>query len=104
MRRWSPPPPSSPLRSALFWSSLGRRAGHSMLHGAIPSPWRPEARSEDTLEQTTLPIRLDRTTEPAVTLGAEERRRVTELMVAAILAVHRAADEPTGGGVDDDTE
>ena len=48
------------------------------------------ARREDELEQISLEIVLDRGDEATISLKPEQRRRLMDLMAAAILAVHRA--------------
>ncbi len=54
------------------------------------------------MKQTTLAIEFDHTSEPPITLPPEQRRRVLELMAAAIVAVHRASQDASAEDVDDD--
>jgi hypothetical protein len=56
------------------------------------------------VEQISLAILLDREDTPAIALQPEQRRRLLDLMAAAIIAVHRASDGDAGKeGGDDDT-
>ncbi len=55
------------------------------------------------MKQITLGIEVGRKSEPPITLNLEQRRRLVELMAAAIIAVHRAKDEPSPEDVDDDS-
>jgi len=53
------------------------------------------------MKQTTLAIEIDHTSAPQMTLPSEQRRRLLELMAAAIVAVHRATEDASAEDVDD---
>jgi len=53
------------------------------------------------MKQTTLAIEIDHTSAPQMTLPPEQRRRLLELMAAAIVAVHRATEDASAEDVDD---
>ena len=63
---------------------------------------RVNARREDELEQISLEIELDRGDEATISLKPEQRRRLIDLMAAAILAVHRTSHGNTNEEGDDD--
>ena len=55
------------------------------------------------MEQISLAILLDRGDQPAIALRPEQRRRLLDLMAAAIIAVHHGnvGDASKEGGDDD---
>jgi hypothetical protein len=53
------------------------------------------------LEQIRLAILLEREDAPAISLKAEQRRRLRDLMAEAIIAVHRAGSAGEEGSDDD---
>jgi hypothetical protein len=52
------------------------------------------------LEQTRLAILLEREDAPAISLKPEQRRRLRDLMVEALIAVHRAGSAGKEGSDD----
>ena len=68
---------------------------------AVSSLPRLRARREDELEQIRLAILLEREDAPGISLKAEQRRRLRDLMAEAIIAVHRAGSAGEEGSDDD---
>jgi hypothetical protein len=69
---------------------------------ALPFLPRVDARRENDVEQITLAITIDPGEEPPIALGPEHRRRLVELMAAAIIAVHRTSAKAREENDDDD--
>ena len=69
---------------------------------ALPFLPRVNARRENDVRQINLEIRIDPDEELPIALGPEHRKRLVELMAAAIIAVHRTSAKAREEDDDDD--